>query len=130
VNRAATVKRVALPKAMRVPSPTHRVLHSLLHSELIDQTPTTAAGGLAAAYKPNGDLALFFTDQNTLYVKKRINGAWQARSAWDKATGSLSGVAVVYNLDWYLLVTGQDDAGSPRLWSLAYGDGGSVPAGR
>ncbi len=97
--------------------------------ELIDQAPTTAAGGLAAAYKTNGDLALFFTDQATLYVKKLVNGSWQARAAWDQAAGNLSGAAAVYDGDWHLLITGQDAAGCPRVWSLAYGDGGTVPAG-
>lgn len=97
--------------------------------ELIDQSPTTAAGGLAAAYKANGDLALFFADQATLYVKKQVNGSWQSRSTWDKTTGNISGVSVVYDLDWYLLITGQDAAGSPKIWSLVYGDGGTVPAG-
>ncbi len=51
--------------------------------ELIDYSPTTAVYGLAAAYKPNGDLAIFFADQATLYVKKRIGGNWQSKAAWD-----------------------------------------------
>ncbi len=97
--------------------------------ELIDYSPTTACGGLAAAYKPNGDLAVFFADQSTLYVKKRISGAWQARMAWNKSTGALTGVSCVYDGDWSLVITGQDAAGNYRLWSLIYGDGGSLPAG-
>src|SRR4030042_3004558 len=47
---------------------------------LIDYTPSTSVGGLAAAYKPNGDIAVFFTDQDSLYVKKRINGNWQSKT--------------------------------------------------
>ena len=65
-------------------------------------------GGLAAAYKPDGDLALFFADQSTLYVKQRVSGQWQARAAWDKTTGTLSGVACACDGDWDLLVTGVD----------------------
>ncbi|HEY83186.1 MAG TPA: hypothetical protein G4O01_07885 [Dehalococcoidia bacterium] len=94
--------------------------------EVIDYSPTTSIGGLAAAYKPNGDLALFFADQATLYVKKYINGQWQAKAAWDKSTGDLSGVACVYDSDWNLLITGKDAAGNFKLWSLIYGDGGDV----
>ncbi len=30
--------------------------------QIIDYSPTTNASGLAAAYKPNGDLAIFFAD--------------------------------------------------------------------
>ncbi len=99
------------------------------NSELIDYTPTTAINGLAAAYKPGGDLAIFYADQATLYVQKCVSGQWQNRVAWDKTTGDLSGVAVVYNGDWNLLVTGQDSSGNYQLWSLIYGDGGDVTAG-
>jgi hypothetical protein len=97
--------------------------------EVIDYSPTTSINGLAAAYKPNGDLAIFFADQSALYVKKHISGEWQSKSAWNKSTGNLSGVAVVYENDWNLLVTGKDSAGNFKLWSLIYGDGGDVAAG-
>ncbi len=97
--------------------------------ELIDYSPTTACGGIAAAYKPNGDLAVFFADQSTLYVKKRVGGVWQARTAWNKTTGALSGVSCVYDGDWNLALTGRDASGNYRLWSLVYGDGGELPAG-
>ena len=97
--------------------------------ELIDYSPTTAIYGLAAAYKSGGDLAIFFADQSTLYVKKNVSGQWQTKSAWDKTTGDLSGVACVYEGDWNLLVAGEDSAGNFKLWSLVYGDGGDVTAG-
>jgi hypothetical protein len=97
--------------------------------ELVDYSPTTAINGISAAYKPNSDLALFFADQQTLYSKKYENGQWQAKSAWDKSTGDLSGVAGIYDGDWNLFVTGQDSDGNFKLWSLIYGDGGDVAAG-
>ncbi|MBI4304282.1 MAG: hypothetical protein HY665_08115 [Chloroflexi bacterium] len=97
--------------------------------ELIDYSPTTAIYGLAAAYKPNGDLAIFFADQSTLYVKKCAGGSWQSKAAWDKTTGDLSGVAVVYSADWNLFVTGKDSSGNFKLWSLIHGDGGDVASG-
>jgi len=96
--------------------------------ELIDYSPTTAIYGIAAAYKPNGDLALFFADQTTLYVKKYVSGNWQNKVAWDKTTGDLSGVAAVYDGDWDLFITGKDSAGNFKLWSLIYGDGHNVAA--
>jgi len=96
---------------------------------LIGYTPTTAINGIAAAYKANGDIALFFADQATLYVVKRISGSWGNRVAWDKSTGDLSGVATVYGSDWNLLVTGKDSGDNFKLWSLVYGDGGDVSAG-
>lgn len=97
--------------------------------ELVDYSPTTAINGLAAAYKPNGDLAIFFADGEDIYVKKNVSGGWQAKAAWDKSTGELSGVAAVYNADWNLAVTGEDADGNYRLWSLIYGDGGDVTTG-
>ena len=97
--------------------------------ELLGYTPTTAINGIAASYKPNGDIALFFADQATLYVMKRISGSWGDKVAWDKSTGDLSGVATVYSGDWNLFITGKDSGGNFRLWSLVYGDGGDVAAG-
>jgi hypothetical protein len=92
-------------------------------------TPSTAIYGVAAAYKPNGDIALFYADQATLYVLKRISSSWGSPSAWGKTTGNLSGVATVYDGDWNLFVTGVDTSGNYKLWSLIYGDGGDVAAG-
>ncbi|MBA7617920.1 hypothetical protein ES703_25238 [subsurface metagenome] len=97
--------------------------------ELIDYSPTTAVYGMAAAYKANGDIALFFADQATLYVKKYAGDSWQDKQAWDKSTGNLSGVACVYDNDWNLLITGKDSSDNFKLWSLIYGDGGDVTAG-
>ena len=56
--------------------------------ELLDYAATTSVGGLAAAYKPGGDLAVFFADQSTLYVKKLVSGEWQDKSSWNKTTGT------------------------------------------
>lgn len=98
-------------------------------TQLVDYSPTTAINGISASYKPNGDLALFFADRSTLYVKKQVNGQWQTKSAWDKNTGNLSGVSAVYNDDWHLFVTGKDPDDNFRLWSITYGDGGKLPAG-
>ena len=96
---------------------------------LLGYSPTILAGGIAAAYKPNGDIALFYTDQETLYSVKRTGGSWGAAVAWDKTTGSLTSIAAVYSGDWHLLLTGQDTDGNYRLWSIVYGDGVEQAAG-
>lgn len=98
-------------------------------TELLDYSSSTDVHGLSATYKSNGDLAVFFTDQATLYVKKYINGNWQTKSIWDKNTGNLSSVAAVHDNDWNILVIGQDVEGNCKIWSLVYGDGGSMPVG-
>jgi hypothetical protein len=97
--------------------------------QLLTYSPTTAINGIACAYKPNGDIALFFADQATLYVMKRVNDQWGSKVAWDKTTGDLSSVAAVYDGDWNLFLTGQDTGGDYKLWSLVHGDGGEVAAG-
>ena len=97
--------------------------------ELIDYSPTTAIYGIAASYKPDGDIALFFADQATLYAKKYVSGSWQDKVAWDKTTGDLSGVAACYDGDFTLFITGKDTDGDFKLWSLIYGDGSELPSG-
>jgi hypothetical protein len=97
--------------------------------ELIGYSPSTAIRGIAAAYKPNGDLAIFFADQAVLYVKKHVGGDWQTSVAWGETVGDLSGVATIYDNDWNLFVTGQDTDDNYKLWSLIYGDGGDVSPG-
>ncbi|MDP2919376.1 MAG: hypothetical protein Q8O43_04060 [Dehalococcoidia bacterium] len=98
-------------------------------ADVIDLSTSSLVPGISAAYKPNGDIAVFFASGTNLYVKKRVGGSWQGKSAWDKTTGVLSSVAAVYDGDWNLIVTGQDTSGNYRVWSLVYGDGGAVPAG-
>ena len=97
--------------------------------ELLDYSPTADVHGLAAAYKSNGNLAVFFTNQTSLFIKKCVGGSWQTKAVWDKNTGELSSVAAVYSSDWNLLVTGQDAVGNFKVWSLVYGDGGNVSTG-
>lgn len=98
-------------------------------AQLLGYTTSTAINGIAAAYKDNGDIALFYADQDTLYVMLRTDGTWGSATAWDKSTGALSGAACVYDGDWNLFVTGRDTGGNYRLWSLVYGDGSQVTAG-
>jgi hypothetical protein len=98
-------------------------------SELLDYTPSTDVRGLTAMYKPNGDLAIFFIDQMYLRVKKCVGGSWQSTAVWDKTTGYLSSVSIIYDRDWNLLLTGQDADGNYKVWTLILGDGGDVTAG-
>jgi hypothetical protein len=97
--------------------------------EYLGYSPTGAVSGLAAAYKPNGDLALFFTDGSTLFIIERVAGEWLERIAWDKSTGDLTGVAAVYEGDFKLLLCGKDAAGNFKVWSSVYGDGADVSIG-
>ncbi len=95
----------------------------------LGSAPTSDITGLAAAYKPNGDLALFFAHSSHLYVIKRVDGEWQTRIEWDRTTSGLSGAAVVYSGDWHMLISGQAENGDHKVWSLVYGDGDEVASG-
>ncbi len=96
---------------------------------IIDYAPSDEVYTASATYEANGDLALFFNSESTLWVKKLVNGIWQDKTPWDKTTGNLSGIACVHEGDFNLLVTGRDSTGNFKLWSLVYGDGGDVALG-
>ena len=98
-------------------------------AETLDYAPYALVPGISAAYKPNGDVAVFFANANDLYVEKRTGGSWQDRCAWDKTTGEITSVAAVYDGDWKLIVTGRDTSGNRKVWSLMHGDGAEIPAG-
>lgn len=93
--------------------------------ELIDYAPTSAVGGLTAVYDAGDNLAVFFTDQAVLYVKRCTGGIWQPRQAWDKTTGTLTGLAGVYDAGFRLALTGRTAGGDYRLWTLTYDESGN-----
>ena len=93
--------------------------------ELIDYAPSAAAGGLAAAYRSDGELVVFFTDQAQLYVRRCVGGVWQPRQSWEKTTGELTGLSCVYDGAYRLVLTGHAASGGCRLWSLSYSDDGT-----
>ncbi len=77
--------------------------------------------GIGADYKANGDIALFFTVGNTLYVKKRTSGSWGGNSAWPYSAGSFKGLGVrVISDTFYLIIAGKDTPGNSCLWSSYY----------
>ena len=98
-------------------------------SILLDYIPAAPNYALASVYKPDGTLAIFVNSNDTLFVKKRINGSWQDKIAWDKTTGELSSVSAIYDGDWLLMLSGNDCDENAKIWSLLYGDGNAVPAG-
>ena len=94
---------------------------------LLDYTPSVAVAGATASYAPGGKLAVFYAEQNNVYVKKHRNGVWENTVAWDRQTGTLSGIACLYSDDWCLLVTGEDTQGNRCLWAIIHGDGKKAP---
>ncbi|MGE0903315.1 MULTISPECIES: hypothetical protein [Dehalococcoides] len=95
----------------------------------IGRSNNTQINGLSLAFKPNGDMAVFYIEFNTLCYRKRINGNWQSRQIWDKSSGALSGVSAVYDGDWRLVVSGSDGTGCSKVWSVSLGDGADFGVG-
>jgi hypothetical protein len=94
---------------------------------------TTAASiaiyGLTCAYKPNGDVGMFWIDQETIVREIRVGGSWGGKVNYNPFGEDLSGITVIYNEDWELVVTGKDASLQWTVWSVVFGDGNRVAAG-
>lgn len=99
-----------------------------------DTALVTAAGAitdLAVAYKnTSGDLLIAWAMASALAVNRRVGGAFGGAVTWPHAASSLNGVAVAFNLDYEIVLTGAETvSGRPSVWSVIYGDSGSVVSG-
>jgi len=89
--------------------------------------------GCAAAFKPNGDLAVVhasdFNDPTSLYIQRRTAaGTWSAGLGQIGGDHAISALALYYNGDWNILALLLDGS-YIRLARGVYGDGGSYTAG-
>ncbi|MDP2660273.1 MAG: hypothetical protein Q8R28_06055, partial [Dehalococcoidia bacterium] len=78
--------------------------------------------GVAAGYKANGDIALFFTVGTAFYSKKRTAGVWGANTVWT-GTGFTAhkGIAVEAISDlFYIIGAGKDGLSNWILWSVTW----------
>jgi hypothetical protein len=84
---------------------------------------------VAACFNPSseGDAIVLYSNGATLYRRRRINGIWEAAAAWTNALSSISGIAVTYNGDWNVVVSGTDTGTGPGVWTCVLGDGYSMP---
>jgi len=82
---------------------------------------------VAACFKPSGDAIVLYSNGTSLYRRRRINGIWEAAAAWTNSLGSITGIAVTYNGDWNVVITGMDNDYSPGVWTSVLGDGYSMP---
>jgi len=88
--------------------------------------------GCAAAFKPNGDLAVVhasdFNDPTSLYIQRRTAGTWSTGLGQISGDHAISALALYYNGDWNILALLLDGS-YIRLARGIYGDGGSYSAG-
>ncbi len=79
---------------------------------------------LALAYKPGGDLALFWVTATNLYAIRRTAGTWGAVKTHGTTYSSLTGIAAVKVFDWEVIITGKTNTTTlPTVWSAIFGDG-------
>ena len=92
-------------------------------------SPTTVAtasgsvGSLAAGLKSDGTAIVVYSAGATIYRVKRSGGAWGSPSAWSNSVAGVTGLACCYAVDFNVVVTGSDAAGSAKTWTAIYGDG-------
>ena len=79
--------------------------------------------------KADGTAALFYGLGSQLKVSKRTGGSWGTPQAWSNSLSSIDGIATVYDLDWNVIVLGEDDSSNPGVWTTVYGDGSAQAAG-
>lgn len=84
-----------------------------------------ANGHVAVARKSDGTIGLFYTRGSNLYARKKPNGGWSGEFASAYGLTSISGVAVIYECDWDLIITGVDGDSQDGVWSTIFGDGSS-----
>ncbi len=59
----------------------------------------------------------------------REGWGWEAPAAWSNSLGSVSGVAVVYQGDYNIMVSGVEGGGLAGVWTCLLGDGYSAAVG-
>ena len=99
-------------------------------AEVAVTTAAAAVSGLAVAYKnSSGDLGVSWAAGTSIGIIKRTSGAFGSPSTTSPGVSSVNGLAIVYGLDWDIVVTGAEATTlKPSLWTIVYGDGNDVPA--
>ncbi len=98
------------------------------HSVLI-ATSATSVKWMAVALKPDGTaLFIYTTGAANLYTSKRTSSGWSNPRPWASGMSDISGVNVVYDNDWNVVLAGKDSRGRPGVWTAIYGDGSSRAA--
>lgn len=93
-------------------------------------TASSAVTSLAAAFKPDGTVLLLYVIGNGLYTTRRSGGSWGPTRIWTNSLSRIDGVAVHFNEDWNVVVTGRDAGnGKSGVWSTVLGEGSAQTLG-
>lgn len=80
-------------------------------------------GSLAIALKADGTSLVIYTRATTVYARKRTSGVWGAESTAPYTFNSLWGLAMLYEGDWNIAITGVNTSSQDGVWSTIFGDG-------
>ena len=93
-------------------------------------TASSTVTSLATAFKPDGTVLLLYVIGNGLYAIRRSEGEWGSPRIWTNSLSRIDGVAVHYNDDWNVVVTGRTPGNSKSgVWSTVFGDGSKQALG-
>ena len=90
---------------------------------------TAADFRVAACHKDNGDAIVLYSNGTTLYRRRRLSESWEAAAEWTNSLQSISGVSVMHEGDWNVLITGIRATDIDGIWTCIFGDGYSQSAG-
>lgn len=93
-------------------------------------TASSKVSYLGAAFKPDGTALLVYVAGSGLYAIRRSAGAWGSPRIWTNSLSRIDGVAVHFNGDWNVVVTGRNRGNSRSgVWSTVFGEGSAQALG-
>ena len=93
-------------------------------------TASSTVTSLTAAFKPDGTVLLLYVIGNGLYAIRRSDGTWGSVRIWTNSLSRIDGVAVHFDKDWNVVVTGRDPGNSKSgVWTTVFGDGSAQALG-
>ena len=99
-------------------------------SSSVVATAGATVTAIGCGLQSDGSAAVLYAVAGVVYAVTRSGvGAWSSPQAWTPSLASISGLAVHFDLDYHLLVSGATAAGDAGVWATALGDGGQIPPG-
>lgn len=90
----------------------------------------TSSTRLASCCKSATAAIVVYSQSNAVYRRRLSGGTWEAAAAWTNSVASITGLAVWYQGDWNVVVTGTAlTTTHPHVWTCLYGDGFGAAVG-
>ena len=94
-------------------------------------TASGAVTAVACALQPDGSAAVLFAEGGVVYSVRRTGGggSWTSPAAWTLSLDAVTGLAAAFEVDYAVLVSGEDGDGNSGAWATRLGAGGAAPPG-